>query len=82
RFFVFFSKPDSENVIANNANKIDEVSSFNNNSSSNSNMKRCFTELEEDSENDPLFSDYDESIENQSELFEKMTMMFLTMMMF
>ncbi|CAJ0631581.1 19754_t:CDS:2 [Entrophospora sp. SA101] len=50
--------------------------------SSNSNMKRCFTELEEDSENDPLFSDYDESIENQSELFEKMTMMFLTMMMF
>nr|CAG8640122.1 8051_t:CDS:2 [Entrophospora candida] len=58
---LFFFKPDSENVIANNANNINEVSSFNNNNSSNSNMKR----------NDSLFSDYDESIENQSELFEK-----------
>ena len=37
---------DSRNTITNNANNINEVSSLNNSSSSNSNMKRRFTELE------------------------------------
>ncbi|CAJ0649307.1 14411_t:CDS:2 [Entrophospora sp. SA101] len=64
-------RPDSGNAIANNSNNINGISSLNNSSSSNFNMKRSFTELEEDSENDTICSDYNGSIENQSGLFDK-----------